>query len=239
MLTHRLFRSWFVLGFACRLPEDDDTTRAQKIEIARARQNERERKQREAENEQRSMADWEAEKSSAVESGGSKHGRARSSMLWVDRYAPRKFTDLLSAELTNREVLKWIKTWDECVFGHANHSAFLAEQRELKAKQKREAAMKLAEQSEESSSAADAAALRELNRPPQPSAAAIHASQGRNFLNPFAAIAHASPARGVRRYLLRQSVVSSTRSHCNYMVCFDYIETWSCRSCSQTNRRTA
>ncbi|CAK9866614.1 unnamed protein product [Sphagnum jensenii] len=37
--------------------------------------------------------------------------------LWVEKYAPRSFTDLLSDEQTNREVLRWLKQWDLCVFG--------------------------------------------------------------------------------------------------------------------------
>ncbi|TVU47638.1 hypothetical protein EJB05_07244 [Eragrostis curvula] len=37
--------------------------------------------------------------------------------LWVEKYAPNSFTELLSDEHTNREVLLWIKQWDSCVFG--------------------------------------------------------------------------------------------------------------------------
>ncbi|KAK6145853.1 hypothetical protein DH2020_019722 [Rehmannia glutinosa] len=37
--------------------------------------------------------------------------------LWVDKYAPSSFTELLSDEQTNREVLLWLKQWDSCVFG--------------------------------------------------------------------------------------------------------------------------
>ncbi|KAF3457642.1 hypothetical protein FNV43_RR02300 [Rhamnella rubrinervis] len=37
--------------------------------------------------------------------------------LWVDKYAPSTFTELLSDEQTNREVLLWLKQWDSCVFG--------------------------------------------------------------------------------------------------------------------------
>ncbi|CAA0808375.1 P-loop containing nucleoside triphosphate hydrolases superfamily protein, partial [Striga hermonthica] len=37
--------------------------------------------------------------------------------LWVDKYAPSSFTELLSDEQTNREVLLWLKQWDNCVFG--------------------------------------------------------------------------------------------------------------------------
>ncbi|KAH0638173.1 hypothetical protein KY289_038088 [Solanum tuberosum] len=37
--------------------------------------------------------------------------------LWVDKYAPSSFTELLSDEQTNRQVLMWLKQWDSCVFG--------------------------------------------------------------------------------------------------------------------------
>lgn len=37
--------------------------------------------------------------------------------LWVDKYAPSSYTDLLSDEKMNREVLMWLKDWDPCVFG--------------------------------------------------------------------------------------------------------------------------
>ena len=36
--------------------------------------------------------------------------------LWVDKYAPKSFSQLLSAEKTNREVLKALKLWDPYVF---------------------------------------------------------------------------------------------------------------------------
>nr|XP_017215856.1 PREDICTED: chromosome transmission fidelity protein 18 homolog isoform X1 [Daucus carota subsp. sativus] len=37
--------------------------------------------------------------------------------LWVDKYSPNSFMELLSDEQTNREVLLWLKQWDSCVFG--------------------------------------------------------------------------------------------------------------------------
>lgn len=37
--------------------------------------------------------------------------------LWVDRYKPRKYLDLLSDEATNRTLLYWLKMWDKVVFG--------------------------------------------------------------------------------------------------------------------------
>lgn len=37
--------------------------------------------------------------------------------LWTQKHTPRNFTDLLSSEYVNREVVHWIKGWDKVVFG--------------------------------------------------------------------------------------------------------------------------
>ncbi|KAI8928179.1 hypothetical protein BC831DRAFT_449485 [Entophlyctis helioformis] len=37
--------------------------------------------------------------------------------LWVDKYSPRMYVDLVGDERLNREVLTWVKQWDFCVFG--------------------------------------------------------------------------------------------------------------------------
>ncbi|KAG0053134.1 hypothetical protein BGZ83_001606 [Gryganskiella cystojenkinii] len=37
--------------------------------------------------------------------------------LWFDKYRPKRYTDLMGDERVNREVLSWIKEWDQCVFG--------------------------------------------------------------------------------------------------------------------------
>uniref|UniRef100_A0ABM5F0V8 Chromosome transmission fidelity protein 18 homolog n=1 Tax=Pogona vitticeps TaxID=103695 RepID=A0ABM5F0V8_9SAUR len=37
--------------------------------------------------------------------------------LWVDRFAPRCYMELLSDDYTNRCLLKWLKLWDTVVFG--------------------------------------------------------------------------------------------------------------------------
>ncbi|KAH9900888.1 P-loop containing nucleoside triphosphate hydrolase protein [Cubamyces lactineus] len=37
--------------------------------------------------------------------------------LWVDRYKPQRFTELLGDDRVHREVLSWVKEWDSCVFG--------------------------------------------------------------------------------------------------------------------------
>ena len=40
-----------------------------------------------------------------------------SEQLWVDKYSPKSFLELLSNEQINREVICWLKSWDRCVFG--------------------------------------------------------------------------------------------------------------------------
>ncbi|EGN95576.1 hypothetical protein SERLA73DRAFT_60018, partial [Serpula lacrymans var. lacrymans S7.3] len=37
--------------------------------------------------------------------------------LWVDRYRPLRFTELLGNERVARETMEWVKQWDWCVFG--------------------------------------------------------------------------------------------------------------------------
>ncbi|GLB34690.1 putative holliday junction DNA helicase ruvB N-terminus [Lyophyllum shimeji] len=37
--------------------------------------------------------------------------------LWVDRYRPQKFTELMGNERIARETMAWVKQWDWCVFG--------------------------------------------------------------------------------------------------------------------------
>uniref|UniRef100_W5U7K3 Chromosome transmission fidelity protein 18 homolog n=1 Tax=Ictalurus punctatus TaxID=7998 RepID=W5U7K3_ICTPU len=39
------------------------------------------------------------------------------SRLWVDRFAPQHYMELLSDDFTNRCLLKWLKLWDWVVFG--------------------------------------------------------------------------------------------------------------------------
>eukprot|EP00063_Salmo_salar_P061094 XP_014035929.1 PREDICTED: chromosome transmission fidelity protein 18 homolog [Salmo salar] len=40
-----------------------------------------------------------------------------SSRLWVDQFSPQHYTELLSDDFTNRCLLKWLKLWDQVVFG--------------------------------------------------------------------------------------------------------------------------
>ncbi|KAI8878823.1 P-loop containing nucleoside triphosphate hydrolase protein [Backusella circina FSU 941] len=39
-----------------------------------------------------------------------------SGTLWVDKYRPTSFLELMGDQRLNREVLKWVKQWDFCVF---------------------------------------------------------------------------------------------------------------------------
>lgn len=39
-----------------------------------------------------------------------------SNKLWVEKYRPKGYFDLLSDETTNRSLLTWLKMWDKMVF---------------------------------------------------------------------------------------------------------------------------
>ncbi|KAK5964392.1 AAA domain-containing protein [Trichostrongylus colubriformis] len=38
------------------------------------------------------------------------------SSIWVNKYAPQNYVDLLSDDAVNRHLMSWVKLWDECVF---------------------------------------------------------------------------------------------------------------------------
>ncbi|KAL1746335.1 P-loop containing nucleoside triphosphate hydrolase protein [Schizophyllum fasciatum] len=44
--------------------------------------------------------------------------QAQFETLWVDRYRPTRFTELIGNERVARDVMAWVKQWDWCVFGH-------------------------------------------------------------------------------------------------------------------------
>ncbi|KAJ7390212.1 hypothetical protein OS493_026722 [Desmophyllum pertusum] len=44
--------------------------------------------------------------------------------LWVEKYTPRYFTELLSDDAINRTLLKWLKLWDKNVFGRGQDKKF-------------------------------------------------------------------------------------------------------------------
>lgn len=51
-----------------------------------------------------------------VQEHAENHRNTVGSSLWVEKYKPRKYMDLLSDETTNRSLLQWIKLWDKAVF---------------------------------------------------------------------------------------------------------------------------
>ncbi|KAK7024655.1 hypothetical protein SK128_009630 [Halocaridina rubra] len=51
------------------------------------------------------------------DSGMDEADDSKNEALWVEKYKPRHYLDLLSDESTNRVVLQWIKLWDKVVFG--------------------------------------------------------------------------------------------------------------------------
>ncbi|XP_057699865.1 chromosome transmission fidelity protein 18 homolog [Corythoichthys intestinalis] len=59
----------------------------------------------------------EAEMREEEEEGDTEDPEGRTFRLWVDRFSPRHYTELLSDEFTNRCLLKWLKLWDTVVFG--------------------------------------------------------------------------------------------------------------------------
>ncbi|KZT09714.1 uncharacterized protein LAESUDRAFT_722683 [Laetiporus sulphureus 93-53] len=59
----------------------------------------------------------DAEAAVAAAAGPSQANSSADATLWVDRYRPRRFTDLLGDDRVHREVVAWVKEWDYCVFG--------------------------------------------------------------------------------------------------------------------------
>ncbi|KAK2817720.1 hypothetical protein Q7C36_021653 [Tachysurus vachellii] len=51
-----------------------------------------------------------------------KPDESSTSRLWVDRFAPQHYMELLSDDFTNRCLLKWLKLWDSVVFGRERKS---------------------------------------------------------------------------------------------------------------------
>ena len=49
------------------------------------------------------------------EEGNVKTSNKTENKLWIDKYTSLKFFDLLTDEITNRNVLTCLKSWDEVV----------------------------------------------------------------------------------------------------------------------------
>lgn len=46
--------------------------------------------------------------------------KSKKTMLWTEKYRARNFMDLVGDDLTNRQVLRWLKRWDAIVFPHVS-----------------------------------------------------------------------------------------------------------------------
>ncbi|KAE8300396.1 Chromosome transmission fidelity protein 18-like protein [Larimichthys crocea] len=64
----------------------------------------------------------EAESREDKENDDPEDAEGQTSRLWVDRFSPRHYTELLSDDFTNRCLLKWLKLWDTVVFGRERKS---------------------------------------------------------------------------------------------------------------------
>ncbi|WFD43774.1 Chromosome transmission fidelity protein 18 [Malassezia psittaci] len=42
--------------------------------------------------------------------------RKASNVMWAEKYRPQRFTELIGDDRVHREALRWVKTWDACVF---------------------------------------------------------------------------------------------------------------------------
>ena len=58
----------------------------------------------------------------SVEDNHTNLKKPKRSMLWTEKYRARTFMDLVGDDLTNRQVLRWLKRWDPMVFPHAAKS---------------------------------------------------------------------------------------------------------------------
>uniref|UniRef100_A0A3P9KUE8 AAA+ ATPase domain-containing protein n=1 Tax=Oryzias latipes TaxID=8090 RepID=A0A3P9KUE8_ORYLA len=59
----------------------------------------------------------ESESAENDENEDPENAEGKASRLWVDRFSPGHYTELLSDDFTNRCLLKWLKLWDTVVFG--------------------------------------------------------------------------------------------------------------------------
>jgi chromosome transmission fidelity protein 18 len=63
------------------------------------------------------VADATTKQRAAAAAGPGAASSATEGTLWVDRYRPARFVDLLGDERVHRDTLAWVKEWDFCVFG--------------------------------------------------------------------------------------------------------------------------
>lgn len=55
----------------------------------------------------------------SIEDSHANHKKQKRTLLWTEKYRARNFMDLVGDDLTNRQVLRWLKKWDSIVFPHS------------------------------------------------------------------------------------------------------------------------
>lgn len=74
----------------------------------------------------------------SVEDRSANLKKPRKTMLWTEKYRARNFVDLVGDDLTNRQVLRWLKRWDPIVFPHATKPKPTATRRHQQQQQQEE-----------------------------------------------------------------------------------------------------
>lgn len=69
----------------------------------------------ESKNVQNKAVDNHGDELMVVETEQSTEGSDKS-QLWVERYKPMRYVELLSDESTNRTLLQWLKMWDKVIY---------------------------------------------------------------------------------------------------------------------------
>lgn len=62
------------------------------------------------------LIEKEIEEAKSRKNKKQKSSRSESTQLWADKYKPTTYMELMGDQRLNRDVLRWVKQWDYCVF---------------------------------------------------------------------------------------------------------------------------
>lgn len=85
-------------------------------------QKELDKSQKEVE-EQKALRQMEERPVSRQSESSVNSSKGKEHQMWTEKYRAKKFTDLVGDERTHRSVLKWLKGWDQIVFGSSKPRA--------------------------------------------------------------------------------------------------------------------
>lgn len=66
----------------------------------------------------------------SVEGRSTNLKKPKKTLLWTEKYRARNFIDLVGDDMTNRQVLRWLKKWDPVVFPHSSKPKSVAVRRQ-------------------------------------------------------------------------------------------------------------